>query len=178
MPDDSSTPSKLPTDEPDKLDLSNPAHLTQQALGKYINSCIEYWGGCPEIKYEPWEDDELYQCSRDNFIGWTEDIFKLVYTNDLKRLRNHLRDWGVFIPKNKKNLAKNLARFIAGDVIDDPEWDWTDEDIKKQAISGRLCSHRLQYRYSNLEPVGDKPRTEAPRSLTFRKYTSWHLTAL
>jgi hypothetical protein len=53
---------KLLTDEPDKLDLSNP-HLTQQALGKYINSYIKYWSGCLEIKYEPWEDDELYQCS-------------------------------------------------------------------------------------------------------------------
>jgi hypothetical protein len=94
MPDDSSTPSKLLIDGPEKLDLSNPAHLTQQALGKYINSCIEYWGGCPEIEYEPWEDDELYQCSRDNFIGWTEDIFKLVHTNDLKKTSESLTRLG------------------------------------------------------------------------------------
>ena len=92
MPDDSSTSLSILINRPEKLDLSNLAHLTQQALSKYINSYIEYWGGYPEIEYEPWEDDKLYQCSRDNFIGWTKDIFKLIYTNDLKRLQNHLRD--------------------------------------------------------------------------------------
>ena len=51
----------------------------------------------------------------------------------------------MLIPKNKKNLVKNLARFIVGDVINNLKWDWTDEDIKKQAILGRLYSYRLQY---------------------------------
>jgi len=93
MPDDSSTPSmKLLINGSNKLDLSNPVNLTQQALGTYINSYIEFWGGCLEVKLDPWEDDDLYKYSQDCFKGWTKDLFKLVYINDLKRPRNYLRD--------------------------------------------------------------------------------------
>ena len=65
---------------------------------------------------------------REDFEGWTENLFRFVQTDDLKDLRNHLRQYGVFVPMEGHRIAKELAK-----VIEDDEYHvWTTEEVEKQ----------------------------------------------
>lgn len=142
MPDDFNPKSWDPFDI--NLDFTT---VHPHELSKYIDAwIIVQEADRPSGNGE--EDTGTFLIFGEAFYKWTSEVFARVHTRELERLRNYLRDWGVFVPRSKANLAKNLARLAASEENNPPIW--TDDDIRKQAATGHLNSYMLRQRYAKI----------------------------
>lgn len=63
--------------------------MTRESVAEDIANAIMIWE-----KYD-WKDTDLWESFQDDFEGYTEDDFRLININDIRRLRNFLIKQGV-----------------------------------------------------------------------------------
>ena len=96
-------------------------HTTEIVTEHILNRLLQY-------KMREYNDYTLWKCYREDFQNQTKNIFLLNNTDDLRNLRNHLREYGVFIPKNEKRIAENLTNI----VTENEYHKWTEAEINEQ----------------------------------------------
>lgn len=84
-----------------------------------------------------YHDTELWEVFKEDFDGWTIEIWDKANTKIRRDFRNFLRHNGVFVNKNGKSIAIAIQ-----EVLDDKqEPKWTEKDIEAQLkISKKFCS--------------------------------------
>jgi hypothetical protein len=130
-------------------DISNSDNLNGDTMNKWIEYCLKYW---TEDEYQ---DEDLWDAYQEDFKGWTKDIFLIAHPFLVRKLRDYLRDWGVFIPKNKANVAGNLEKLLA----EEEPTEWTDVEFNKQVNAERLYSRDLKRRYARISNLTTLPDT-------------------
>ena len=79
-------------------------------------------------------DYMLWEYFREDFQGWTKEIFSIGETDDVRYLRDHLRANGVYIPKDGKRIAENIAN-----AVNEEEYhEWTEEEANEQLRLGKV----------------------------------------
>ena len=106
-----------------------------------LEKAKEYWEGKDE-------DGILWADFEYDFQGWTEPTFDLVSSKSLTKLRDNLKNRGVFIKTGSAyKIAKTLtATTLAGD---DPLW--TDEEALFWASNHNVKSWRITHRLKQIE---------------------------
>ena len=110
---------------------------TRESVAEDIANAITTW------ETYDWKDDDLWESFQDDFKGYTEDDFRLVNNNDVRRLRKFLRKRGVWIEKSRTTIARSLFNALQ----EEEPTQWTDADIQEYLLSeGTLDSHRINFR--------------------------------
>ena len=58
-------------------DLSDGDNLNLETMNRWIGYCLEYW-----VK-EQYQDKDLWYIYQEDFVGWTKEIFLLVYLKEI-----------------------------------------------------------------------------------------------
>ena len=108
-------PLRLPEEYADKVDRDRwgkefcpnnvEDHTTEIVTGHILNRLLWY-------KMREYDDYTLWEYYREDFQNWTKNIFFFNNTDDLRDLRNHLREYDIFILKNGKRITENLANIV------------------------------------------------------------------
>ena len=110
---------------------------TRESVAEEIAEAVKTWE-----KYD-WKDSDLWESFQDDFEGYTEEDFKLVNNNDIRKLRNFLRRRGVWIEKSRLTIAKSLFNALQ----EKEPTQWTDTDIQEYlSTEGAFESYRINYR--------------------------------
>ena len=62
-----------------------------------------------------YDDLLLWEWFREGFEGWTREFFMLGDLEDVRELRNHLREYGVYVQRDRRRIADNLAAIFTED---------------------------------------------------------------
>ena len=90
-----------------------------------------------------WKDTDLWESFQDDFKGYTEDDFRLVNNNDIRRLRKFLRRRGVWIEKSRTTIARSLFNALQ----EEEPTQWTDAEIQEYLLKeGASDSYQINYR--------------------------------
>jgi len=73
-----------------------------------------------------YSDTNLWECFKEDFEGWTIDIWKLANGEIVRDMRNFLRRYGVMVEKNGGPITQSLQEII--DNTEEPVW--TEEEIE------------------------------------------------
>ena len=80
-------------------------------------------------KDNKYDDTALWECIREDFIGWIKEIWAPINKDIVRDFRNFLWENGVFVPINGGNIGDNIQR----QVLDTKkEHKWTPQEIKQQ----------------------------------------------
>ena len=110
---------------------------TRESVAEDIANAITIW------KTYDWKDTDLWESFQDDFKGYTEDDFRLVNNNDIRRLRNFLRGRGVWIEKSRTTIAKSLFNALQ----EEEPTQWSDADIQEYLLTeGAFDSYRINVR--------------------------------
>ena len=78
-------------------------------------------------------DYKLWEYFQEDFQDQTKNIFAYGNIDSLREFRNYLREYSVFILKDGKRIAENLAKVAA----EKDYHDWTEEEIDNQLQTSR-----------------------------------------
>ena len=104
------------------LEKATPALLT-----RYVDEKAQYYKNDDKGKY-------LWFNYCQDFEDWTLELFKKAYAANVRKLRDSLREGGVWIPKDKTSVAKHLE-----DLLQRPDyapWPIEEEEIKANTGGG------------------------------------------
>jgi len=110
--------------------------LSTEIVNAWLVSRMDVWGE------ESIGDESLWIEYQTDFDGWTREHFQLGSKDVLRGLRNHLRAWGVYIPKNSQPIAVNLEKVLKEEV----PVEWSEEEFQRQVATGHLYSRGLERR--------------------------------
>ncbi|RKF58772.1 hypothetical protein OnM2_065046 [Erysiphe neolycopersici] len=104
-----------------KFNLDDPTDLTEKVVNGYIlHSSIWYEDG-------NYEDYELWEAFREDFEGWSTEVFLIADTKIRRVFRNFLLQHGVYMPRNGQKIADALAS-----VVNDKNYhEWTIEEVQE-----------------------------------------------
>ena len=104
------------------FDITNKEDLTPEVVEGYILHTMMWY------KMRKYDDYQLWEYFREDFKGWTTNIFALGSTKTVRDLRDYLREYGVYIVKDGKAIAENLY-----DILQEEEYhQWTEQEVKHQ----------------------------------------------
>ena len=110
---------------------------TRESVAEEIAEAVTTWE-----KYD-WKDSDLWESFQDDFEGYTEEDFRLVNSNDIRKLRNFIRRRGVWIEKSRLTIAKSLFNALQ----EEEPTQWTNADIQEYlSTEGAFDSYRINYR--------------------------------
>lgn len=99
--------------------------LNEMRVNTYILKCEETYLG----REDELQDDDLWEQIGLDFEDWKTEHFAYASKKLNHRLRNYLRDHGVFIPKNKMAIAHELAKVVS----QDEPIPWPQEELNKMS---------------------------------------------
>ncbi|EPQ65115.1 hypothetical protein BGT96224_A21105 [Blumeria graminis f. sp. tritici 96224] len=99
----------------------DPGDLTEKIVNGYILH-TKLWYEKGEYK-----DYELWEVFREDFEGWTAEIFNMGDTKIRRDFRNFLVQHGVYIPRDGGKLFGALFKV----VIDENFHEWTEQEVKE-----------------------------------------------
>lgn len=113
-----------------RFDIEDTENHDQEAVDTYILYREEWY------RFRGYDDYRLWDYFREDFEGWTPDLFALGGTDTVRDFRDYLREYGVFIPKNGERISKNLCQ-----VINEEKWhEWTTEEVENQLATKKFFS--------------------------------------
>ena len=140
--------------------------MTRESVAEDIVNAITTW------ETYDFKNTDLWESFQDDFKGYTEDDFRLVHNNDVRRLRKFLRRRGVWIEKSRTTIARSLFNALQ----EEEPTQWTDADIQEYLSSeGTFDSHRINFRLKKTPvplPPNIVPPTVSPSILPTIKPTT------
>jgi len=108
--------------------VQNAEDLTPENLIRYIEWRIESYN---TVNYR---NDDMWECFRVDYEGWTKETFDAL-DHDLKsRLRDAVRERGVYVKKgNKAGPISNALHYV---LVEEEPHCWTPEEIRYQENNG------------------------------------------
>ena len=80
-------------------------------------------------KDSEYDDTALWECIREDFVGWTKETWAPARKDIVRDFRDFLRENGVFVPKDGGAIGDNIQE----QVIDaKEEHEWTPQEIEYQ----------------------------------------------
>lgn len=109
------------------------------------------------------EDGILWADFASDFRGWTEQTFELVDSKHLTKLRDNLKNRGVFI---KTGSAYKMAKTLTAvtQAKDDPPW--TDDEAQYWASNHNVNSWRITHRLKQIEAGRPIDKLMLPSAMT------------
>ncbi|RKF61005.1 hypothetical protein GcM3_160016 [Golovinomyces cichoracearum] len=97
------------------FNIKDPADLTEKVVnGHLLHTKLWYEKG----------DYELWKKFREDFEGWTAEIFNIGDTKIRRDFRNFLVQHGVYIPRNGAKVSDSLFKVVR----DENYHEWTDQE--------------------------------------------------
>ena len=118
-----------------------------------------------KFKLEEYEEvglmnDDLWETFKEDFDSFTETIFKSANQQFIRKLRTHLRKYGVWI---KKERQTTVAQALAQTLLEEDMTPWTDTEIRE--CGEVFVSDRINYILKNPTPLRNTPPTvDTPES--------------
>jgi hypothetical protein len=75
---------------------------TEKELDNFITARITQWNDTED------KDELLWDAFTMDFDHWTLDYFERADKTILRQLRDYLRTWGVYVPRNRDNIAAKI----------------------------------------------------------------------
>ena len=112
------------------------ATITEADANTWLLCRIDKWG---EMGYR---DEDLWEIYKEDFEGWETDTFLQANTDVVRQFRDHLREWGVYVPKEGSQIASVLANVLQ----ETTPAEWTVSEFKKQTRYNRYFSIGMRQR--------------------------------
>jgi hypothetical protein len=96
---------------------------------------------------EEHNDYKLWAYFREDFQDWTKKTFALGNIDDIRNLRDHLRVYGVYVPKDGRRIAENLAIVVSTNEY----YEWTKAEANEELKLNKAF-------HSHWNPTTDKYR--------------------
>ena len=110
---------------------------------------------------EQHDDYKLWAYFREDFQDWTKETFALGNTDDVRNLRDHLRAYGVYVPRDGRRIAENLAIVVSTDEYHE----WTEAEANEELKLNKAF-------HSHWNPTTDKYRIPTLQNTPRTLYTS------
>ena len=120
--------------------------MTRESVAEDITNAITTW------ETYDWKDDDLWESFQDDFRGYTEDDFRLVHNNDVRRLRKFLRKRGVWIEKSRTTIARSLFNALQ----EEEPTPWTEAEIIACEEKEEFASYQISQLINS--DFGKKPQ--------------------
>jgi hypothetical protein len=104
-----------------KPNLDNPDDRNEETINGYILYCWNYYKG----KYD---DALLWEYFREDFDGWTKEIFTLGNAQLVREFRDFLRTYGCFVSRDGTSVPAALQKTLE----EEEQHQWTEDEIKYQ----------------------------------------------
>ena len=124
-----------------EFDVNDEEHHTAKIVTGYILYRLKLY------QSEEFDDYKLWTWFREDFQDWTKEIFALGENDDVRKLRDHLRAYGVYVPRDGKRIAENLAIVAKANEYHD----WTEEQANEELKFNKAF-------HSQWNPTTDKYR--------------------
>jgi hypothetical protein len=113
------------------VDIEDIEQLTEPIINGYILWTIETY------KMHGYKDKGLWEVFREDYEGWTAEVFKVANNGVTRTIQDYLREHGVFVLKQARVIInKELAKAIS----EDEYHTWTKEEIEYQMSTGMFDS--------------------------------------
>ena len=104
----------------------------QQDVDKIIKEVWKEFG---------FKDMSLWETFQDDFEGFTEEDFKSASIHQLRKLRDYLRKFGVWIRKQQRYT---IARSLYDALLEGEPTEWTEEEIISCKIKEEFGSYHIK----------------------------------
>ena len=127
------------------IDVSDPKELTPEMINGHILYNTQVYAS------EGWEDYDLWEHFTTSFQNWTKELFDKAKNDLVIALREQLRRHGVFIAKDGKSVAGNMAKALEGDFHE-----WTDSEVDYRLKTAKIFN-------SSFNPNRSQNQTHNPQ---------------
>ena len=101
------------------FDPSDKEHCTEKrTTGHVLHALVVY-------RSNKWQDRLLWGYFQEDFAGWKQETFEIAENADVRALRDHMRMYGVYAPKDGRRIAANLAEIVEQDEYHE----WTEDEV-------------------------------------------------
>ena len=80
-------------------------------------------------KDSEYDDTALWECTREDFVGWTKETWAPIKKDIVQDFRNFLRENGVFVPMDGGIIGDNIQEHV---INAKEEHEWTLQEIEHQ----------------------------------------------
>jgi hypothetical protein len=129
------------------IDLTN---ASEQDLNGFLLHRMAHY------KDSEYNDTALWECMKEDFVGWTKETWAPVNKDIVQDFRNFLREYGVFVLKDGGVIGDNIQE----QVLDaKEEHEWTPQEIEHQLRTMRKLNSRWNPSNTPLETNLPPPPT-------------------
>ena len=113
-----------------------------------------------------YNDIMLWYCMKEDFVGWTKEIWALVKKDVVRDFRNFLRENGVFVPMDGSAIGDNIQEQV---INAEEEHKWTPQEIEHQLCTTKKFNSRWN---PNDTPIETRSNSVAPGMSSYVPYPS------
>ena len=157
---------------------------SQRDVDKIINKALTAWEECG------FKDMSLWETFQEDFEGFTEEDFKLASNHNIRKLRDYLRKFGVWVRKQQRYT---IARSLYDALLEEEPTDWTETEIMACKPKEEFASYYIKqllnsdfgrksqksHAFTPASPTGPPPAATSPSlgpSAPVPAYTPIHHT--
>ncbi len=122
---------------------------SQRDVDKIILEALKVWEECG------FKDMSLWETFQEDFEGFTEQDFILASNYNIRRLRDYLRKFGVWIRKQK---SLTIARSLYEALLEEQPTEWTEAEImackEKEEFASYQISWLLEFDFGRKPQLG------------------------
>jgi hypothetical protein len=119
------------------------ADAEQQELNGFILHRIAHY------KDSEYNDTMLWQCVREDFTGWTKEIWNQAKKDIVRDFRNFLRENGVYVPMDGGIIGNNIQEQVLNTR---EEHEWTLQEVEHQIRTMKKLNSRWNPSNDNVGP--------------------------
>ena len=105
---------------------------------KTINDYIKF--KMEEYEEIVFKNDDLWEQFKEDFATFIEDTFKSVNQTSIRRLRTHLRKYGVWVRKDRR--GGTAAQALYQTLLEEDLAPWTEKEIRECLDAGEIFDSR------------------------------------
>ena len=113
--------------------IINPENVNKQDLNRFLLHRIAHY------KDSEYDDTALWECMREDFVGWTKETWAPAKKDIVRDFRDFLRENGVFVPKDGGTIGDNIQEQV---LNAEKEYEWTPQEIEHQIRSIKKLNSR------------------------------------
>ena len=157
-------PYPLPNEYADRIDKDNwgrnfdpsdEEHCTEKrTTGHVLHALVVY-------RSNKWQDRLLWGYFQEDFAGWKQETFEMAENADVRALRDHMRMYGVYAPKDGRRIAANLAEIVEQDEYHE----WTEDEVNHHLRHYTEFHSRWNPRCRSSTPPPQPTAPPAPQGL-------------
>lgn len=109
-----------------KFNVMNDDNINEETVNGFLMFRMQLY------KKKRWVKERLWETLKDDFDGWTANIFKQADSGCYSEFRDFISMRGIFVPRIKRPICETLAKVIA----EDEYHEWTQRELDAQHEKG------------------------------------------